>query len=179
MNNKGSGAWRKTASHTSSIPCSKTLKRTDFHTSFHGNHTGNGKPRPVHSLYSYVQSLLIKIWMHPTGRFCSFVVHRRNDFVEHIMPIYFRMSKFSSFQRQLNLYNFNRITTGRDRQGMHCFGVVDETVMWSHADLSSQGTTTNSSYEADQTCARLCSDNMWKEQEFASLPYQKRTLIFT
>ena len=31
------------------------------------------------------------------------------------MPKYFRQTRFSSFQRQLNLYDFHRITEGVDR----------------------------------------------------------------
>lgn len=31
------------------------------------------------------------------------------------MPKYFRMSRFSSFQRQLNLYDFQRVTEGPDK----------------------------------------------------------------
>lgn len=33
------------------------------------------------------------------------------------MPAFFRMSKYASFQRQLNLYDFNRITAGPDKGG--------------------------------------------------------------
>lgn len=47
----------------------------------------------------------------------SFVVHDRKLFVEEIMPTFFRMTKYESFQRQLNIYGFNRITAGRDRGG--------------------------------------------------------------
>jgi hypothetical protein len=46
----------------------------------------------------------------PHGR--AFAIHKPRDFVKTIMPRYFRMSRFSSFQRQLNLYEFERITEG-------------------------------------------------------------------
>ena len=49
----------------------------------------------------------------PHGR--AFSIHNPKTFVGEIMPRYFRMSRFSSFQRQLNLYDFKRITDGRDK----------------------------------------------------------------
>jgi hypothetical protein len=49
----------------------------------------------------------------PHGR--AFSIHKPRDFVKLIMPKYFRMSRFSSFQRQLNLYDFQRITEGPDK----------------------------------------------------------------
>lgn len=45
----------------------------------------------------------------------AFIIHDPSEFVKKIMPKYFRMSRFSSFQRQLNLYEFNRITDGPDK----------------------------------------------------------------
>jgi hypothetical protein len=45
----------------------------------------------------------------------AFSIHNPKEFVEKIMPKYFRMSRFSSFQRQLNLYEFQRITDGPDK----------------------------------------------------------------
>mmetsp|Transcript_16927 Transcript_16927/g.25129 ORF Transcript_16927/g.25129 Transcript_16927/m.25129 type:complete len:420 (-) Transcript_16927:201-1460(-) len=50
-------------------------------------------------------------WM-PHGR--SFCVHKPADFVEKIMPMFFKQTKWTSFQRQLNLYGFQRLTRGLD-----------------------------------------------------------------
>ena len=49
----------------------------------------------------------------PRGR--CFLVHKPKDFVKRVIPAFFRMSKLTSFQRQLNLYGFVRLTTGRNR----------------------------------------------------------------
>lgn len=53
----------------------------------------------------------------PHGR--CFVVHKPKEFVSHIMPKYFKQSKMASFQRQLNLYGFNRLTGGLDKGGYY------------------------------------------------------------
>jgi hypothetical protein len=52
----------------------------------------------------------------PHGR--CFVVHKPKEFVE-MLPHYFKLSKLASFQRQLNLYGFQRLTRGRDRGGYY------------------------------------------------------------
>ncbi|CAB9507247.1 Heat stress transcription factor [Seminavis robusta] len=58
---------------------------------------------------------------HVHGR--CFSVRRQPLFVKHVMPCYFRQSKFPSFQRQLNLYGFRRITSGPDKGSYYheCF----------------------------------------------------------
>jgi hypothetical protein len=53
----------------------------------------------------------------PHGR--CFVVRKPREFVSYIMPTYFKQSKFPSFQRQLNLYGFQRITRGPDKGGYY------------------------------------------------------------
>lgn len=53
----------------------------------------------------------------PHGR--CFVVHKQTLFVETVLPMWFRQSKFASFQRQLNLYGFKRLTSGRDKGGYY------------------------------------------------------------
>jgi hypothetical protein len=50
----------------------------------------------------------------PHGR--CFVVRKAKEFKE-LLPTYFKLSKMSSFQRQLNLYGFQRLTRGRDKNG--------------------------------------------------------------
>ena len=52
----------------------------------------------------------------PHGR--CFVVHKPKEFVE-LLPSYFKLSKLASFQRQLNLYGFQRLTRGRDKGGYY------------------------------------------------------------
>jgi hypothetical protein len=47
------------------------------------------------------------------------LVHKPKDFVKEIMPLYFKQTKLTSFQRQLNLYGFCRLTSGQDRGGYY------------------------------------------------------------
>jgi hypothetical protein len=54
-------------------------------------------------------------WM-PHGR--AFVVHSPAEF-KALLPNYFKLSKLASFQRQLNLYGFQRLTTGPDKNGYY------------------------------------------------------------
>ena len=49
----------------------------------------------------------------PHGR--AFRVHDKKKFVKEILSKYFRQTQFTSFQRQLNLYCFQRLTIGNDK----------------------------------------------------------------
>ncbi|GKY94906.1 hypothetical protein MPSEU_000455500 [Mayamaea pseudoterrestris] len=49
----------------------------------------------------------------PHGR--AFHVHKQDKFVSEIIPKWFRQTGYSSFRRQINLYGFKRITSGRDK----------------------------------------------------------------
>lgn len=53
----------------------------------------------------------------PHGR--AFGIHDTEVFEEKIMPKYFKQSRLSSFQRQLNLYGFTRIVSGPDSGGYY------------------------------------------------------------
>jgi hypothetical protein len=50
-------------------------------------------------------------WL-PHGR--SFMIHKPREFEEEVMGKFFKQTKLTSFRRQLNLYDFQRITHGRD-----------------------------------------------------------------
>jgi len=67
--------------------------------------------KAMHDGYGHVVS-----WQ-PHGR--CFVVHKPQEFQEIVLPMYFKLTKLSSFQRQLNLYGFHRLTSGRDRGGYY------------------------------------------------------------
>lgn len=53
----------------------------------------------------------------PHGR--AFGIHDTEQFEEKIMPKYYKQSRLSSFQRQLNLYGFTRIVSGPDSGGYY------------------------------------------------------------
>jgi hypothetical protein len=55
----------------------------------------------------------------PHGR--AFLVHqcKHKVFVEQVLPTYFKQSKYTSFQRQLNLYGFRRLTGAGPDQGAY------------------------------------------------------------
>ena len=54
----------------------------------------------------------IVYWL-PHGR--SFIVSNTKETTENILPTFFDQNKYASFQRQLNLYGFKRLTKGPDR----------------------------------------------------------------
>ena len=76
-------------------------------------------PLKLHSLLDQIEQdgLAHVISWQPHGR--AFVVHKPKEFVNSVMPHYFRQTKITSFQRQLNLYGFNRITKGQDNRGYY------------------------------------------------------------
>lgn len=69
-------------------------------------------------LYALLEDDLFKdvISWQPHGR--SFLVRKPTEFVKNVMPKYFKQSKLASFQRQLNLYGFTRLSaSGPDKGG--------------------------------------------------------------
>ena len=45
----------------------------------------------------------------------AFKVHDVPDFVSNILPLFFKQTKYKSFQRQLNLWGFKRIENGHEK----------------------------------------------------------------
>lgn len=57
-------------------------------------------------------------WL-PGGEQNTFKVHKKDEFVEHIMPRYFNQTKYKSFLRQLNLWGFDRILDSGPMRGSY------------------------------------------------------------
>jgi len=76
-------------------------------------------PEKLHFMLGCIDSegLADIVRWQPHGR--CFMVHQPKEFLAKVMPKYFRQSKLTSFQRQLNLYGFSRLTTGPDRGGYY------------------------------------------------------------
>lgn len=65
-----------------------------------------------HIALNEVELSSIVSWQ-PHGR--CFLVKKVKEFTSTVLPRFFQQKKYASFQRQLNLYGFNRITKGPDK----------------------------------------------------------------
>uniref|UniRef100_A0A7S2YLZ9 HSF-type DNA-binding domain-containing protein n=1 Tax=Entomoneis paludosa TaxID=265537 RepID=A0A7S2YLZ9_9STRA len=76
-------------------------------------------PLKLHAILDQVEQdgLAHVISWQAHGR--CFVIHQPKEFVDNVMPKYFRQTKLTSFQRQLNLYGFCRLTRGADSGGYY------------------------------------------------------------
>jgi hypothetical protein len=66
-------------------------------------------PRKLFQILEEVEDDVIS-WTNSQGT--SFIIHDMDYFTENVLLNYFRHQKYSSFQRQLNLYGFHKICKG-------------------------------------------------------------------
>jgi HSF-type DNA-binding len=118
-------------------------------------------PLKLHAVLDQVEAdgLAHVISWQPHGR--AFVIHKPKEFTDHVMPKYFRQSKLTSFQRQLNLYGFSRLTRGGDAGGksnlsvtMHLVHPVASLTSAFVDPFSLKATIMNASFVASNSCAR-------------------------
>lgn len=76
-------------------------------------------PLKLHAILDQVEEdgLAHVISWQSHGR--CFLIHNPKEFTDYVMPKYFRQTKLTSFQRQLNLYGFSRLTIGKDNGGYY------------------------------------------------------------
>lgn len=89
---------------------SRVPDQSEFARQMRGGVTQPFPEKLYNMLTAEVESALVS-WL-PHGR--AFIIRKPKAFAAEIMPKYFRQSKLTSFQRQLNLYAFRRITQGID-----------------------------------------------------------------
>ena len=77
-------------------------------------------PWKLHKMLEDVQRAGKESVVSWTGCGRGFMVHQRVPFVDSIIPFYFNHTKFKSFQRQLYLYGFSRVSEGKDKGKIHC-----------------------------------------------------------
>jgi hypothetical protein len=71
-------------------------------------------PWKLHKMLTFCETQgkdTVVSWL-PEGK--AFKVHNTADFVSEILPMHFKQTKYKSFQRQLNLWGFQRITKGTE-----------------------------------------------------------------
>jgi hypothetical protein len=74
-------------------------------------------PMKLHNMLEHIAEFESELehivsWQ-PHGR--CFLVHKIKEFQADVLPRFFQQRKYASFQRQLNLYGFSRLTKGPDR----------------------------------------------------------------
>ena len=89
---------------SSSIPSDSSLTTTTT------SSTTAHFPLLLHAILTKAESDRYSHICHWKSHGRSFCVLDRDLFVTTIMPLYFRQSQFASFQRQLNLYGFERLS---------------------------------------------------------------------
>jgi hypothetical protein len=76
-------------------------------------------PLKLHEMLDQIEADGLKHVISWQGHGRAFMVHDPKEFVSHVMPKYFKQTKLTSFQRQLNLYGFCRLTKGLDNRGYY------------------------------------------------------------
>lgn len=100
---------------SSSSSSSKTSLQSDHHQQQEQQQAGNQSVLFPWKLHEMLQNSNkdnkegVVSWL-PDGK--AFKVHNVPDFVKAILPLYFKQTKYKSFQRQLNLWGFERLTNG-------------------------------------------------------------------
>lgn len=76
-------------------------------------------PEKLHNMIQYAEreGLADVVSFFPHGR--AFAIHKPRRFVVEVMSRFFRQTRLTSFQRQLNLYGFQRISQGPDNGGYY------------------------------------------------------------
>jgi hypothetical protein len=98
---------------------------------YRGSETQQDEPQggDTKSLFPYILYTLLEdterdgydaiVCWRPCGK--AFKVIKRDEFMNQVLPRYFKQTKYKSFVRQLNLWGFSCLQDGADRGSCKCF----------------------------------------------------------
>ena len=72
-------------------------------------------PWALHEMLNQVDQNGLSTYVSWNSDGTSFKVHDTESFVKYVAPLYFKQTRYKSFQRQLHLYGFTRIAKGKYR----------------------------------------------------------------
>lgn len=104
--------------HSSDSPMHYDQEEEDVHSGRRGG-VSVSFPTKLHQMLDQIEMDGYAHVISWQGHGRAFLVHDPQEFASHIMPRYFKHTKLTSFQRQLNLYGFCRLTKGPDARAYY------------------------------------------------------------
>jgi hypothetical protein len=109
-------------------------------------------------------------WL-PQGK--AFKVHNTAAFVSEILPMHFKQTKYKSFQRQLNLWGFQRITKGTETEKgayLHPDFLKNQEDLCQKLNRQSAKKQSSEAVKSTKSTPKSCAAHVTDDESTSSLP---------